>query len=67
MEFNHALIVWLTSDEGRDWLDQHNLIFYIEAKPRDKKLDLYKENERFRPYVFENPEATGPHIHLNLV
>ena len=60
------LIDYLVSPEGTAWRECHNLTFYIEAKPKDSILLPYKKDENYKQYVFENPKATGPHIHLNL-
>lgn len=67
LEFDHALITWLISDEGQSWLRSHGLNFYIEDRPNSKKLLPYKQDVDTLPFVFENPSATGAHIHLNLV
>lgn len=67
LEFDNALILWLVSEQGQSWLNDHGLNFYIEDKPHSRKLLPYKEDATTSPYVFENPHATGAHIHLNLV
>lgn len=66
LEFDHALIMWLVSEQGQSWLSSHGLKLLIEDKPNSKKLLPYKELESTSPFVFENPDATGAHIHLNL-
>lgn len=66
LEWNTDLINYLVSPEGQQWINQWNLTFYIEAKPGDKCLLPYKKDKLYSEYVFENPSATGPHIHLNL-
>jgi len=67
LEFDNALILWLVSEQGQSWLNDHGLNFYIEDKPHSRKLLPYKEDANTSPFVFENPRATGAHIHLNLV
>jgi len=66
MEFCHDLIDWLVSEQGQSWCETHNLKFYIEAKPKAKVLQPYKSSEVYAAYVFENPHATGPHIHIEI-
>ena len=66
LEFNHALITWLVSEQGRSWLSEHNLMFYIEDKPGSRKLTPYKTDPTTSEFVFENTRATGAHIHINI-
>ena len=66
LEWSKEMIDYLVSPEGLLWLNQWNLTFYIEAKPGDPALLPYKNNTNYKPYVFENKGASGPHIHLNL-
>lgn len=66
MEFSHDLINWLISEEGQQWLGANNLMFYIEAKPGSPALKQYKSSEPYSKYVFENPSATGPHVHIQI-
>lgn len=63
-EFDEELIKWLVSTDGQAWLDRHNLMFYIEDKPGSKVLKPYKTNPLYAEFVFENPNATGDHIHI---
>lgn len=65
-EFSKELIEWLISDEGQHWLNNHSLMFYIESVPGAKCLKPYKADERYAQYVFENPQATGDHIHIGI-
>jgi len=68
-EFSHELILWLVSEEGTKWRDQHHIEFFIEGRPGSKKLVPYKLDEQFSKYVFENPFAegrTGDHIHIHI-
>lgn len=65
-EFDHSLIEWLVSEEGTAWRNKYGFTFYIEDRPGRKSLIPYKQNPVFNEYVFENPNATGPHIHLHL-
>ena len=53
---------WMISEDGKLWLTDHNLFFYIEDKPGSSKLKEFRE--RFSEYIFENKNATGLHIHL---
>lgn len=56
---------WLISDEGLVWMDAHNITMYIEDRPSSKLLHKYESKPEYAEYVFRNPKATGPHIHLN--
>lgn len=51
-----AVVDFLDSPEGQDWLNRHEIDFRIENVPRGK----YREHKKYR-YI---PWATGPHIHL---
>lgn len=66
LQFSHELIDWLVSDEGQQWLNQHNMLFYIEDRPHSRKLLRYKKEAIYSKYVFENPHSTGAHIHINI-
>lgn len=65
-QWSHELIEYLVSPEGTAWREKYGFTFYIESTPRDPCLTPYKNNTNYSAYVFENPNATGPHIHLNL-
>jgi len=65
LEFCPNLIDYLVSDEGQQWLESHNLIFYIEGKPGSKKVRYYNWG-KYKEYVFFNPKATGDHVHLEV-
>lgn len=62
-EWNEELIDYLITSS---WLEHYNLMFYIEDKPGSKKLFKYKKDPMYSKYVFENPAATGPHIHIGI-
>jgi hypothetical protein len=69
LSFDPKLIEWLVTEEGKSWLDQHFLMFYIEGRPRSKALKPYKNDPKYKSFVFENPDArgrTGNHIHIQL-
>lgn len=66
-EWSHELIEYLVSEEGTAWRNTNGIkTFYIEDRPGSKLLKPYKNNVSYQQYVFENPAASGPHIHLNL-
>lgn len=66
LELKHELVHFLISDEGQKWLDEHDLMFYIEGNPmRKTKVQKYEEGATGK-YVFWNRRATGDHIHLAL-
>jgi hypothetical protein len=65
-EWSHELIEYLVSPEGTAWREKYGFTFYIESTPRHSSLTPYKNDTNYSKYVFENPNATGPHIHLNL-
>lgn len=66
MEWSGELIDYLVSEEGKLWLDQYNLMFYIEGKPGSFELRKYKVDSRYSQYVFENKRATGNHVHIGI-
>ena len=68
VDFNwdENVIDYLVSEEGKRFLKTNNLAMYIEDRPGSKKLVKYKNDEKYSKFVFENPHATGPHIHLNI-
>lgn len=69
LAFDPSLIEWLVTAEGKDWLDQNALMFYIEGRPGSKALVPYKRDPKFKIFVLENPHArgkTGDHIHIQL-
>lgn len=65
-EWSPELIKWLETPEGVNWLTTNNLMYYIEAKPGTKVLQPYKQDSISSQYVFENPNATGPHVHIQI-
>lgn len=65
-EWSTELITYLSTPEGIAWLDSHNLMYYIEDRPGSRLLIPYKSNPETAPFVFENPSATGPHIHIGI-
>lgn len=65
-EFSHELIVWLVSEEGTAWRTKHNVTFYIEDRPNSKVLKPYLQDNKYSQFVYENPNATGDHIHINI-
>lgn len=65
-EWSHELIEFLVTPEGTAWREKYGFTFYIEDTPRSPLLTPYKKDVNYSKYVFENPKATGPHIHLNL-
>lgn len=67
MQLTTDLTDWLVSEEGQKWLENHSLKFYIEDVPKADSLWVYKKSDTFSKYVFENPNATGPHIHIEIV
>ena len=46
-------------------MSKHNITMYIEDKPSSKILPKYEKLSEYADYVFRNPRATGPHIHIN--
>lgn len=65
-EWSTELIIYLGTAEGIAWLDAHNLMYYIEDRPGSRLLRPYKQDPTTAPFVFENPSATGPHIHIGI-
>lgn len=64
LELTHALVEYLLTEEGQDWLISHQLKFYIEGKPGSRKVGKYLDDTRTESYVFFNKKATGDHIHV---
>lgn len=57
-----SIVEYLTSEQGQKWLKEHSLMFYIEGRPGSREVKTYEE--KYAQYVFYNPKATGPHIHI---
>lgn len=66
LAWDDEVIEYLLSAEGRQWLCDHGLCFYIEGKPGSKRVAKYHSRDEARKYVFYNPKASGDHVHLNL-
>lgn len=64
--WDDAVIEYLLSDEGRKWLCDHGLCFYIEGRPGSTKVKTYHKRPEAKKYCFFNEKATGDHIHLSL-
>ena len=57
-----AMARWLVKEEGQAWLKEYGMGFYLEKiYDKDYRRGLYKK------YVFDNPKATGSHIHLHVL
>lgn len=56
---------WLITPEGFAWREKHNIRFMFELHNREL-LKNYS-GKVFKPYLFYNRKATGPHIHLELI
>lgn len=65
-EWSPELIEYLTSAEGIMWLEKHNLMYYIEDTPGSRLLKPFKQDTTTAANVFENPRATGPHVHIGI-
>jgi hypothetical protein len=65
LDWNYSKTVtsWLMSDLGQAWLDEYNMIFYIENYKKSSKEMLSPEEEKHWRWI---PWSTGLHIHLNL-
>ena len=64
--WSEDMIDYLVSDEGQRFLEKFNLTFYIEDKPGSKRLNKYLKDAKYKKYVFQNRNCTGPHIHIGL-
>lgn len=64
--WSEELISYLVTEGGKEWLKAHSLMYYIEDRPGSKKLLPYKNSEIHKEFVFENPHATGPHVHIQI-
>ena len=52
---------WFLTPEGQTWINSNNLTIYLE-KIYDEKFRTGEHKQ----WVFDNPNATGPHIHINI-
>lgn len=59
-------LVWTQTQEGRNWLEQYQISFYIEDNHSGSKF-LVPWREEMDNYVLINPHATGPHVHLQYI
>ncbi len=64
LELTHELVEYLLTEEGQDWLFNHQLQFYIEGKPGSRKVRKYYSDPKYSNFVFFNSHATGDHIHV---
>jgi hypothetical protein len=58
-------LCWVETEEGRRWLFDYRINFYIEDNTHSKFLAPWQK--RMDQYVLVNPRATGPHIHIYYV
>jgi hypothetical protein len=65
-ECGDEFLNWLDSTDGRNWLIQYQLYFYIEDSYSSSKF-LAPWRLRLGENIFVNPKATGPHVHLEYV
>jgi len=65
-EWSPELIEYLTTAEGLAWLEKYNLMYYIEDTPGSRLLKPFKQDTTTASNVFENPNATGPHVHIGI-
>lgn len=63
ISYDEDFIYFLLSDKGKEWLNTHNLEFFIEDKRRSTKNTLPEE---FLPHWRYISHATNLHIHLCL-
>ena len=64
LELSYELVTYLVSEDGKTWLKNHDLIFYIEGRPGSKRVASYYAYEEARKYIFFNENATGDHVHI---
>lgn len=65
VDLSYSVADYLVTEAGKAWLDKYGLKFCIEDKGWTKEMNAYKA-EKFQPYIFINPNATGSHIHIEL-
>ena len=58
------LAEYLCSEAGKAWLSLNKMTFMIEGRPGCREVKTYIE--KYKEYIFFNPNATGPHIHIEL-
>lgn len=63
ISYDEDFIYWLISEKGEEWLNTHNLEFFIEDKRRSTKNTLPEE---FLPHWRYISHATNLHVHLCL-
>lgn len=66
LAWNEEVISFLISEEGKVWLNTHNINLYIEGRPGSRRVKKYLSDPNASQYVFFNTSATGDHIHLNI-
>jgi hypothetical protein len=64
-ELTKELVNFLISEAGQELITKYNATVYIEDKPGSKLLKQFTTNLTNK-YIFYNPGATGPHIHINI-
>lgn len=65
VDLSYSVANYLVTEEGQAWLNKYGLKFCIEDKGWTKEMQSYRA-EKFQPYIFINPNATGSHIHIEL-
>lgn len=65
VDLSYSVANYLVTEEGQAWLNKYGLKFCIEDKSWTKEMQSYRA-EKFQPYIFINPNATGSHIHIEL-
>lgn len=58
-------IEWLDTEDGKGWLREHNLKFFIEDNQWSRFLNFWVDTS-LEDTIFLNHKATGPHVHLQL-
>lgn len=61
IHYNKNFVMWCNTDEGKKWLNDYNLEFFVEDT-HDRDFDQPELDKRFRII----PWATGLHIHINI-
>ncbi len=65
-DLSDDLVDFLVSEGGQKWLKDHGLKMYIEGRKGCSEVNKYALRDDCKPFIFFNPRATGPHIHVEI-
>lgn len=65
-ENGERFLSWLKTPEGEMWREAHGLRVFIEDRHRSSMIKKFSKRDPYEDWIFVNPKASGPHIHLDL-